>query len=109
MADELDPVESARSALYLALASVPRGRVISYGDLAELAGLPGRARWVGRQMSQLPKGSQLPWHRVLRASGQLAFAPGSMAYQRQLSKLTEEGAVDASGRVDWRRCRWPDK
>lgn len=93
----------------MALASVPVGRVISYGDLASLAGLTGRARWVGRQLSQLPEGSQLPWHRVLRANGQLAFAPGSEAYQRQISKLKEEGAVDASGKLDWRRCRWPER
>lgn len=104
-----DPSTHARDALYLALSSVPTGRLISYGDLAELAGLPGRARWVGRQLSQLPASSRLPWHRVLKANGRLAFEPGTEAYRRQLSKLQKEGAADDGGHIDWRGCRWPDK
>lgn len=101
--------DTAREALYLALSSVPAGRLISYGDLAELAGLPGRARWVGRQLSQLPASSQLPWHRVLKANGRLAFQAGSEAYRRQLSKLQAEGSADDAGHIHWRACRWPDK
>ena len=42
---------------------IPPGRVASYGQVAEEAGLPGRARLVGRVLSLLPEGSPVPWHR----------------------------------------------
>ena len=71
MTDPTDEPESAaqirRTALYLTLAQVPEGKVVSYGQLAELAGLGRAARWVGRTLSQLPGDSKLPWHRVLGA------------------------------------------
>ncbi|MDP9029615.1 MAG: MGMT family protein, partial [Pseudomonadota bacterium] len=52
-----------RTVLYLTLAQVPEGCVISYGELAHLAGLGCAARWVGRTLSQLPEDTKLPWHR----------------------------------------------
>ncbi|MDF9905507.1 UNVERIFIED_ORG: alkylated DNA nucleotide flippase Atl1 [Pseudomonas reinekei] len=62
MTDPTDEPESAaqirRTALYLTLAQVPEGKVVSYGQLAELAGLGRAARWVGRTLSQLPSRQQ---------------------------------------------------
>ncbi|MDH0098344.1 MGMT family protein, partial [Pseudomonas sp. GD04158] len=46
--------DARREALYLVLAQVPSGKVVSYGELAQLAGLGRAARWVGRTLSQLP-------------------------------------------------------
>ncbi len=97
---------SKEEAVYRVVAAIPEGRLVSYGQVAELAGLPGRARWVGRVLSQLPEDSQLPWQRVLRASGQLAFPAGSPRYQRQLQRLQAEGSADSNGRIRWRQCRW---
>jgi methylated-DNA-protein-cysteine methyltransferase-like protein len=54
--------------------SIPRGRVATYGQVARLAGLPRRARWVGRVLSELPPGSKLAWHRVLGAGGRISLA-----------------------------------
>ena len=65
----IDGPAGRREALYIALAAIPAGHVLSYGQLAELAGLGRAARWVGRTLSQLPDGSTLPWHRVVAASG----------------------------------------
>ncbi|MDO8332413.1 MAG: MGMT family protein, partial [Pseudomonas sp.] len=62
-----------REALYLSLAQVPSGCVVSYGQLATMAGLGRAARWVGRTLSQLPEGSTLPWHRVITANGHLSL------------------------------------
>ena len=49
------------------------GTVISYGALAVQAGVPRGARWAGRELRQLPPGSELPWHRVLRSDGFLGL------------------------------------
>ena len=100
---------TAEERLWLALAAIPCGQVTSYGRLAALAGLPGRARWVGRQLSQLPQGSRLPWYRVMGASGKLSFPPESSAFERQRARLQEEGvAISDGGRLLSRRF-WPDE
>ena len=99
---------TAEERLWLALAAIPRGRVTSYGRLAELAGLPGRARWVGRQLGKLPKGSTLPWFRVVNAAGNISLPAGSTGFQRQLTLLHDEGVVVTdSGRIH-ARFFWPD-
>ena len=77
---------------------------MTYGQLAALAGMPGRARWVGRVLSQLPEGSQLPWYRVINAQGRLSFPPGSAAAARQQALLSGEGVeFSASGRINLKR------
>lgn len=77
--------------LFLALAQIPVGRVISYGELARRAGMPNGARMVGRILSELPEGSGLPWHRVINAQGKLSFPLDSRAYCTQKSLLMQEG------------------
>ena len=104
MSDEV----SAEERLWLALAAVPYGRVTSYGRLASLAGFSGRARWVGRQLGQLPEGSQLPWHRVVNSAGYSSLPAGSEGYTRQLTLLSHEGiSVSDAGRIP-ARYFWPD-
>ena len=67
------------------VASIPKGKVASYGQIANLAGLPGYARYVGTTLSRLPAGTKLPWHRVVNASMKLAERSGSrMIEQRRL-------------------------
>ncbi len=85
--------------VYAAIAAIPRGRVASYGAIAARAGLPGRARLVGRLLGELPAGMQLPWFRVLRASGRIAFAPGSRGFREQSRLLRAEGVEVNNGRV----------
>lgn len=92
--------------LYTALASIPTGQVITYGDLAKMIGMPNQARWVGRQLSRLPEGSRLPWHRVINSQGRSSFPKGSAAYERQLALLEEEGVqLNTSGSIP-RRYRY---
>lgn len=85
-----------------AVQAIPRGRVASYGQVAELAGLPGRARLVGRVLSLLPPNSRVPWQRVVNARGEPGLRGDDAARQRRL--LEREGvAFGPSGRVDLRR------
>ncbi len=95
-----------RQALYITLAQVPAGKVVSYGQLAELAGLGRAARWVGRTLSQLPEGSTLPWHRVIAAGGRLSLPAGSASGVEQRARLREEGVAINNDRVDIRRHVW---
>ena len=85
--------------IYAAIAAIPRGRVASYGAIAARAGLPGRARLVGKLLGEAPAHLSLPWHRVLRASGQIALPPGSRGFREQCHLLRAEGIEVREGRV----------
>ena len=61
------------SRIYAVVRRIPRGRVATYGQVAELAGLPGHARQVGYALHALPRGTTVPWHRVLNARGALSL------------------------------------
>lgn len=87
----LAPSAPAEAAIRQQVAALSRGQISSYGKIAERAGYPGRARLVARVLAQLPADSGLPWHRVLRAGGRIAFAPGSDGYTRQQDLLQREG------------------
>ncbi|SDS75262.1 methylated-DNA-protein-cysteine methyltransferase related protein [Halopseudomonas xinjiangensis] len=100
-----DPVKEA---FWAALASIPHGRVCSYGTLARLAGLGRGARLAGRWLGQLPEGSSLPWHRVVNSQGRLSLPADSPAGQEQFARLTEEGVSIRNRRIDMKRYGWPD-
>ncbi|GGD71661.1 methylated-DNA--protein-cysteine methyltransferase [Lacimicrobium alkaliphilum] len=85
---------------------IPSGTVASYGQIADLAGLPGRARLVGKALGRAPKEMKLPWQRVLRSDGQLAFPPGSLSAQTQKGLLQEEGVVVLNNRVRLKDFQW---
>ncbi len=82
---------------------IPRGRVCTYGQVADQAGLGRAARRVGSALRDLPAGSQVPWHRVLRAGGRLAFPRDSDAYRTQRERLESEGIEFERETVDLSR------
>ncbi len=87
---------------------IPRGRVATYGQVAHLAGLPGRARQVGYAMSAVPDDADIPWHRVINARGGVSHRSGGAAFERiQRALLEAEGiAFDARDRVNLSRFQW---
>lgn len=85
--------------LLAAVAAIPPGRVASYGEVAARAGLPGRARLVGRVLRDAPESARVPWHRIVRADGRLAFPAGSAAFREQARRLRAEGVAVRAGRV----------
>ncbi|WP_340678834.1 MGMT family protein [Paraglaciecola sp.] len=88
---------------------IPVGKVASYGQVADLAGLPGRARLVGKALGLVPDKLEIPWYRVLRSSGQLAFPPGSEQAGLQMGLLQEENIVVLNNRVKLQVFQWqPD-
>lgn len=99
---------SAYDRIYAVVRRVPRGRVTTYGDVAKLAGLPGRARQVGYALAALRDGTSVPWHRVVNAQGRLSLArSGSPSGVTQRLRLAREGVpVDAADRVSLARFAW---
>lgn len=79
--------------IWQTIRQIPAGKVASYGQIADLAGLPGRARLVGKALGMAPETIPLPWHRVLRGNLTLAFAAGSEQAVLQRSLLFAEGVV----------------
>lgn len=81
------------------VASIPRGHVLSYGDVAARAGMCS-PRLVGRILAE--DGADLPWHRVLRADGSCA----PHLADEQHARLRAEGVSMVDGRVPMSRHRW---
>ncbi|MCE2945262.1 MAG: MGMT family protein [Lysobacteraceae bacterium] len=86
------------AAILAAVRAIPRGEVRGYGEVAAAAGLPGRARLVARVLAE-GDGGALPWHRVLRSDGRIAFPDGSDGFQCQVERLRAEGVTVEGGRV----------
>lgn len=82
------------------VAGIPYGCVLNYGEVARLAGLPGRARMVGRALGLAPRSMKLPWHRVVNAQGQISFKPGGAKHRRQRELLEAEGVEFVDGVID---------
>ncbi len=91
------------------ISDVPRGKVASYGQIAEVAGIPRGARQVGYALRQLPRGSKVPWHRIIQASGRIAFDSDTPQFREQKKRLQQEDVPVIRGRIDLQRYRWqPD-
>ena len=94
------------AAIWHVVSIIPVGKVASYGQVADLAGLPGRARMVGKVLGAAPAGQPVPWFRVLRSNGQIAFPKGSALALRQAQLLREEGVEVRNHRVSMRLYGW---
>lgn len=88
--------------VYAIVRRIPRGRVLSYGQIARMLGMPRMARQVGWAMRRCPDG--LPWQRVVKADGSIA-RNGFSALRRAL--LEQEGVPFLpDGRIDMPACQW---
>lgn len=92
--------------IWAVVRQIPAGQVASYGQIAALAGLPGRARLVGRALGEALESDALPWHRVVNAQGLLSLPRSSSAWLEQRARLTAEGLSFRNDRVDLGRHRW---
>ncbi|MDR0569571.1 MAG: MGMT family protein [Spirochaetaceae bacterium] len=80
-----------------AIRNVPPGGTASYRDIGLIAGLPNGARQVARILHSMSCAEGLPWHRIVKASGRVAFPPGELR-DRQIRLLRAEGvAIDEQG------------
>lgn len=102
----MDSELSIHEKVWQVVAHIPKGRVVSYGQIARVAGYPNHARLVGNTLKNLPKDTKLPWHRVVNAQGKISFPQGSTAYQKQRSRLEAEGIEFQAGRISLKEFGW---
>ncbi len=98
---------SSYQRIYAVVRRIPKGQVVTYGQVAALAGLRGHARQVGYALHALPRHTKVPWYRVINAKGEVSprSTPGSDGEQRY--RLECEGiSFDARGRIDLEEARW---
>lgn len=98
-----DAAQHNRRLILATVRAIPPGEVAGYGEVARRAGLAGRARLVARILSA-GDAPGLPWHRVLRSDGRIAFPPGDPSFDEQVQRLRAEGVVVESGRVRGQRA-----
>lgn len=82
---------------------IPRGHVLTYGEVARLAGMSRAARRVSQAMRRAPRTRKLPWHRVVNAAGKISFPVDSEGYRQQKKRLECEGVVFVKGKIDLER------
>ncbi|SFM42612.1 MGMT family protein [Marinobacter zhejiangensis] len=92
--------------IWQVISAIPHGKVVSYGQVSDMAGLGRQARFVGRVLGMLPEDHTLPWFRVIRSNGQIAFPKDSSTFKRQVDLLSEEGVEVVNGRVSMARFGW---
>jgi methylated-DNA-protein-cysteine methyltransferase-like protein len=86
---------------------VPNGKVVSYGQVAMMAGSARAARQVGWVLHSLPRGTEIPWHRVVNAHGHVPSKGRELAALEQIARLRREGVpVSDDGRLDIELYRW---
>lgn len=98
--------DDAYPRFWAVIRQIPRGRVASYAQVAFAAGLPGRARMVGRSLADAGAPDGLPWHRVINAQGRIALPVSSAAYSEQKARLVAEGVIFENGRASFARYGW---
>jgi methylated-DNA-protein-cysteine methyltransferase related protein len=95
--------------IYAIVRQIPPGRVATYGQVAELAGLVGKPRLVGYALYRVDMtASDVPWQRVINAKGEVSQSPlrnGTDYIQRAM--LEDEGIeFDPRGRIDLGQYKW---
>jgi methylated-DNA-protein-cysteine methyltransferase-like protein len=90
--------------VYVIVRQVPRGHVVTYGQIAHALGSPRAARSVGWAMRDCP--DDVPWHRVVNARGEISLRP-TAGYPEQRARLRDEGVrFDRAGKIDLKKYGW---
>ena len=95
-----------RARIYAVVRRIPRGRVATYGQVAEWAGLRGQARLVGYALAALDVDTDVPWHRVVNARGTISLPARDHSALMQRARLEAEGVRFRAGRIALDERRW---
>ncbi|MBN8873225.1 MAG: MGMT family protein [Rhodospirillales bacterium] len=102
--------DTAEAAICAVIRRIPKGWVATYGQVAAMAGLPRRARLVGQVLQRLDPSSDVPWHRVVNARGEVSYTLSRNGSDRIQQELLEQEGIefDDRNRFDLERFRWLD-
>jgi len=92
--------------IYAVVRRIPRGRVATYGQVARLAGLPGRARQVGYALAALRSSTAVPWQRVVNAAGAISLRATAGGLSQRLLLEREGVRFNEAGRIALDRFAW---
>jgi methylated-DNA-protein-cysteine methyltransferase-like protein len=97
---------SPKQKIWLVVSLIPEGKVLTYGKVADLAGLPGRARYVSKALKEAPDTLNLAWYRVLNSQGKISFDKYSPLFQHQQASLRAEGVLITAGKLKLSEFEW---
>jgi methylated-DNA-protein-cysteine methyltransferase related protein len=94
--------------IYAVVRKIPVGTVLTYGQVAELAGLNGKARLVGYALFQVEIGSDIPWQRVVNAKGEISYSLARCGGDYVQKNLLEQEGIEFQqyDRIDLKKYRW---
>jgi methylated-DNA-protein-cysteine methyltransferase related protein len=93
--------------IWQVVAAIPKGKVSTYGGVAQKAGLHRAARRVGHALRGLPANTRIPWHRVVNARGHISLPQGSEPHNTQRGRLESEGVrFRTNGTIDLSQYEW---
>lgn len=93
-----------KQTLYELLLTIPSGKVVTYGTLAEMLGNRRMARVVGNALHSNPDGEKYPCYKVVNSKGELSHAYAFGGIDEQKRRLEADGIVVENGKVDLKRC-----
>lgn len=99
-------VSSSYTRIYSVVRRIPRGRVATYGQIADLAGLPGHARQVGYALHALTASTAVPWQRVVNAAGAISLRPLNGGISQRMLLEREGVTFGSGGRIELTKYRW---
>ncbi|WP_076418442.1 MGMT family protein [Colwellia sp. UCD-KL20] len=107
------PANTQYIKIWKTVQAIPFGCVASYGQVADLSGLPGRARLVGKALGKVPingwNNQKIPWFRVINSLGKISFPTGSELFMKQKKLLQDEQVVVIGNKVKMTEYQWsPD-
>lgn len=92
--------------VYDLVAQIPKGNVMTYGQVAAIVGSPGAARAVGMCMKHNPDTTIVPCHRVVASNGELTGYSAEGGVKTKRTKLQHEGVIFTGNRVDLTHSQW---
>lgn len=104
---ELQAIPQKYQLIWRVVREIPEGMVSTYGRIADLCGLFGHARLVGYALHNLPRGSDIPWHRVINAQGKISLSDLDGLAERQRRLLRKEGIIFIKDVISLSKYGWP--
>jgi methylated-DNA-protein-cysteine methyltransferase related protein len=101
---------AAYEKIYAVVRRIPPGKVATYGQVAAVAGLAGKARLVGYALFKVEIAGDIPWQRVVNAQGEISYSAARDGADHIQKNLLEQEGVEFNkqGKIDLKLYRWAE-